>query len=162
MYQEILYEIVIFDHIWRGVGGGIWTFMAGYFCGRSGLPQLGVVLVSFLIIYHIILGGAFMPSCIPPTTSHFTTTALTPTPTAYTTTLRLQHDAYFCNIHALHDSMHGLGRRHAHDAHTHTYTHARTHARTHTHTQMQRWQTNKHARQAHTRSFDHHHMKCFQ
>ena len=46
MYQEILYEIVIFDHILgEGAGTCIWTFMAGDFCGRSGLPQLGVVLV---------------------------------------------------------------------------------------------------------------------
>ena len=33
-----------------GGGAGIWTFMAGYFCGRSGLSQLGVVPVSHCFI----------------------------------------------------------------------------------------------------------------
>ena len=52
MYWEISCEIVIFFyHIWGGAG--IWTFMAGDFCGRSGLPQLGVVLVFFFLIFVI-------------------------------------------------------------------------------------------------------------
>ena len=46
LYQEISYEIFIFDHIW-GEGAGIGKLATGDFCARSGPPQLGVVLVLF-------------------------------------------------------------------------------------------------------------------
>ena len=44
LYQEISYEIFIFDHIW-GEGAGIGKLATGDFCARSGPPQLGAVLV---------------------------------------------------------------------------------------------------------------------
>ena len=51
LHQEISYKIVICYPICEG--GGVWTFMAGHFCGRSGLPQLGVVLVfSFFSFFY--------------------------------------------------------------------------------------------------------------
>ena len=47
MYINVSRNIVWNCHFWSYWGGGfgIWTFMARDFCGRGGLPQLGVVLV---------------------------------------------------------------------------------------------------------------------